>query len=77
MDVKHKVRTYFGKVLHESKVSDDDSLLVSGIIDSLKMLDLITYLEKEFAVTIDEDELLPDNFDSVNAIVNFIEEKRS
>ena len=56
--------------------SDQDNLLTKGVIDSLKMLDLIGYLQEQFGVAIDEDEMMPDNFESVNAIVAFVSAKR-
>ncbi len=52
--------------------SDDESLLDAGIIDSVTMIDLISFLEAEFAVSIDEDDMTPENFDSVNAIAAFV-----
>ena len=75
--MKTKIREFFGNDLDNNGVGDDDSLLMAGIIDSLKMMDLIEYLQKEFKVEIDDEELMPDNFDSVNAIANFLEEKQA
>jgi acyl carrier protein len=57
-------------------LDNDDSLLELGIIDSFKMLELIEYIQKEFGIEIDEDDMLPENFDSVNAIVEFIGSKK-
>ncbi len=55
----------------------DDSLLELGIIDSVKMMQLIEFLEKKFSIKIEDDELYPENFDSVNAIVSFVESKKN
>jgi len=55
----------------------DDSLLELGIIDSVKMLDLIGFIEERFGVQVDDDDLYPENFDSINAIVNYINSKKS
>jgi acyl carrier protein len=57
-------------------LDNDDSLLELGIIDSFKMLELIDYIQKEFGIDIDEDDMLPENFDSINAIVEFIASKK-
>jgi acyl carrier protein len=57
-------------------LDNDDSLLELGIIDSFKMLELIEYIQKEFGIEIDEDDMLPENFDSINAIVEFIGSKK-
>jgi len=56
--------------LHES-----DSLLERGIIDSVAIQELIAFIEKTYNITIDEDDLMPDNFDSLLAIKNYINAK--
>jgi len=57
------------------ELSDDESLLEAGVIDSAGMVELIAYLEGTFGVSIDEDDMVPENFDSVNAIVAFVDNK--
>ena len=52
--------------------TDDESLLEKGVIDSVMMVDLITFLESECGVRIEDDEMTPENFDSVTAIVAFV-----
>jgi len=54
----------------------DDSLLELGIVDSVKMLDLIAFIEDTFQIKVDEEDLYPENFDSINAIVEYIESKK-
>jgi acyl carrier protein len=56
---------------------DDDSLLVAQLIDSLKVAELIVFLESTYQVAFDGDELTPDNLDSVNAMAGFLERRRS
>jgi len=53
----------------------DDSLLELGIIDSVKMLELINFIEEKFGIKVDEEDLYPENFDSINAIVSYIRTK--
>lgn len=57
-------------------LSNDDSLLELGILDSIKMMELIDFIEKTYGVVVDEDDMYPENFDSVNAIVEYIESKK-
>jgi acyl carrier protein len=52
-----------------------DSLLTQGIIDSLGVLEVVTFLEKEFRLTISEDELLSDHFESIAQIARLISQK--
>lgn len=53
----------------------DDSFLDQGIIDSTGVLELVTFVEAKFPIEIDDDELVPDNLDSINNLVRFIEAK--
>ena len=52
-----------------------DNLLDSGIIDSLGVLDLVGFLEEEFELQLADDELLPENFQSVAHIANLVNAK--
>ena len=60
----------------DDRYSDDDSFLENGIIDSTGVLELIAFLEKTFAMTVEDEELVPENLDSVNNVVRFVETKR-
>jgi acyl carrier protein len=52
-----------------------ESLLGSGVLDSLGILDLVHYLETEFSITVADEELLPENFDSIDSIAEFVQRK--
>jgi acyl carrier protein len=56
--------------------TDDASLMDTGIIDSTGVLELIGFLEGEFDITIADDELEPENLDTVANMVRFVSEKR-
>jgi acyl carrier protein len=58
-------------------VGDSDLLLETGIIDSLGILDLVQFLETEFGLHVEDDELLPENFQSIRAVAEFVERKRA
>ncbi|NQU25300.1 MAG: acyl carrier protein [Candidatus Nealsonbacteria bacterium] len=58
-------------------LADNESLLDAGVIDSAAMIDLIVFLEKGCRITIDEDDMIPENFDSVDAIVAYVDGKRN
>jgi acyl carrier protein len=55
-----------------SELSNDYDLLANGVVDSLGLLKLIAWVETEFAVTVDDAALDPDNFRSVDAIDAFV-----
>jgi acyl carrier protein len=51
-------------------------LLASGIVDSLGMLDLVTFLETTFAIQLSDEELTPENFATIRALATFVEQKK-
>lgn len=57
-------------------LKSDEKWLETGMIDSLGILDLVHFLEEEFSVTISDDELQPENFQSLDAVVEFVGNKR-
>lgn len=59
----------------ESELDSNDSFLEKGIIDSTGVLEIILFLEEEFFIKVRDQEMIPDNLDSVSNIVNFIKKK--
>lgn len=58
-------------------VGNEDPLLKNGLIDSLGILEVVTFLENEFGITLTDEELLPENFESVSSLSNFVQQKRN
>jgi acyl carrier protein len=56
-------------------VGREEPLLKNGLIDSLGILEVVTFLEKEFGFTVTDEELLPENFDSIHSLSNFVQHK--
>jgi len=56
-------------------LDNDTSFLDNGIIDSTGILELVLFLDKEFKIQIADEELLPENLDSINRIVGFLSQK--
>lgn len=61
----------------DEALSDEDSLLDRGIIDSTGVLELISALEQEFGIEVGDDEIIPKNLDSIAHIEAFITRKRA
>ena len=57
------------------QLKDDESFLEGGIIDSTGVLQLVGFLEQQYSIVIGNDELLPDNLDSVQLITRFVQRK--
>jgi acyl carrier protein len=60
----------------DTDYGDDDSLLENGIIDSTGVLELITHLEGTYDIRLEDDELVPENLDSIANLTRFIHAKR-
>lgn len=61
----------------QSELANNASLLEKGIIDSTGIMELVFYLEETFGIKIDDHEMVPENLDSVDSIVSFIESKKT
>lgn len=59
----------------ESQFSDEESLIERGLIDSTGVLELIAFLEEKYRFQIQEDEMIPDNLDSIQRLTDFIRRK--
>ena len=53
-----------------------DKLLENGILDSLGVLDLVTYIEEAFNICVDDDDLSPENFKTIGCVAAFVRQKR-
>ena len=56
---------------------DDASFLENGIVDSTNILELVMFVEEEFGITTDDNEITPDNFDSVKKLADFVHSKNN
>jgi acyl carrier protein len=79
MDVKTIIREFIKSDLVEgggpATIGDGDSLIDAGIIDSLGIQRLIAFMEKQFSIKIADEDIVPENFESVETISNFIQAK--
>jgi len=56
-------------------LKDDTSFLEEGIIDSTGVLELVTFLEENFEVQVEDEELIPENLDSIDNVTGYMERK--
>ena len=57
------------------QLENDTSFLETGIIDSTGILELVTHLEETYSISIEDDELVPENLDSLTNVAKFLEKK--
>lgn len=81
MDIKTQIRTYILENFlfsdDQSLLSDTDSFIETGIIDSTGIVEIITFLEDEFEIQVRPEEMIPDYLDSVDRITDFVTRKKS
>jgi acyl carrier protein len=78
--IRSKIRSFIVQkfpATEKRSLDDNVPLLASGIVDSLGMLDLLSFLEESFAIRLSDDELIPENFATIGALVSFVEQKRT
>lgn len=81
MSIKQTIRRYilenFLFTDDDSTLEDGDSFLAAGMIDSTGVLEIVFFIEETFSIKVKDDEMLPENLDSVDCLVAFIERKQA
>ena len=78
-EIEQKIRQFIAEnfMLRQDRaeLSDTDSLLEAGLIDSTGVLELVGYLESEFQIAVADADIIPENLDSIRTIIAYIGEK--
>ena len=81
MELKENIRQYIAtNMLFSDKGfphSDDASFLEEGIIDSVGFMELVAYVQQTFGIEVGPEDLVPDNFDSVNKLARYVSAKQA
>lgn len=79
MNYREKVRGYINENLlifgEKTKFTDEDNIFERGFVNSLFAMKLLTYVEQEFNILVESEDMEISNFNSVNNIVKLIEKK--
>ena len=79
MTIEERIKDYIARNLLFSDNgfphSDEASFLEEGIVDSVGVMELVTFVEDSFGLKIDDMDVIPDNFDSVSRLASFIRRK--
>lgn len=80
MDVLTGLRKYIKENFLLKKdmgdIGDDDPLLDSGIVDSMGIVQLVGFLESQFGIEVEDEEILPENFETMTSITTFVNTKQ-
>jgi len=80
MDTKELVRQFVVTNFYVPDgiaITDDQSLLDSGVIDSTGVLELIAFVEDRFSIQIEDQEMVPANLDSIGRVAEFVSRKQA
>lgn len=61
----------------DENLKEDTSFLENGIIDSTGILELVAFLEETYEITVEDEELIPENLDSIANVVNYLKQKKA
>ncbi len=73
-NIRQTILTFLEQFI-DVDVADDEDLFASGLVNSLFAMQLVLFVEKEFSIKVDNEDLDLDNFRSVSAITGFIQRK--
>ena len=74
-EVKQYVLDNFIMDAGTQELRDDDSFMAGHVIDSTGVLELISFLEQTFGIKVEDEEMVPDNLDSLNCIEQYVQRK--
>jgi acyl carrier protein len=79
IQIEDKIKDFIAKNLvydpNGYSYPDDASFLREGIVDSLGIMDLVAFLQSEFCITVETQDITPENFDSVMKLAGFVRSK--
>ena len=78
MERQQQIRAYIAENFllgQDNGVRDDESLLGAGIVDSTGVLELVGFLEKTFRIELQDEDLVPENLDSIRNLASFVDRK--
>jgi acyl carrier protein len=76
-DVRNFITSNFMFGQGGDDLADDQSFLETGVIDSTGVLELISFLEQQFGIAVEDQEVVPANLDSVAQLVSFVQRKKA
>lgn len=74
-DVQAKIRDFLARFFQIHNLQDDQDIFSLGFVNSLFAMQLVLFVEKEFGITVENEDLNIDNFRTVNSISNLVEQK--
>lgn len=74
-EIKERIRAFLLSVIRSRTLQEDDDIFALGFVNSLFAMELVLFVESEFQVTVENEDLDYENFKTINAIASFVERK--
>ncbi len=78
-NIEEKIRSFIAENILFSDngypYADDTSFLEEGIVDSMGIMELVMFVDESFGITVEDEELVPDNFDSISRLAAYVRRK--
>ena len=71
--IRNFVTSSLVKKREQLEIRDDDNIIMNGILDSLAIIKMINFLEDHYGFSIKDEDVLPENFESIEAISSFVD----
>lgn len=76
-EIKVAIRTFLTKYLRNNQPGDDQDIFALGLVNSLFAMQLVNFVEKEFGISVEQEDLEIENFSTINAITSLVQNKIS
>ena len=73
--MKEKIREFLGRYFEDRDVKDNDNIFELWLVNSLFAMQLVNFVEQEFDITVENEDLDLDNFKDINSILSLVESK--
>ncbi|MBE9224519.1 acyl carrier protein [Phormidium sp. LEGE 05292] len=72
---KSRIKNFLAQYFGDRELQDDENIFALGFVNSMFAMQLVLFIEKEFEITIENEDLDLENFKSINAMVNLLDRK--
>ena len=75
-EIKEKIRTFLARYIRNHELLDDEDIFASRLVNSLFAMQMVLFIEKEYKITVENEDLDLKNFSTLNRISDFIRKKQ-
>ena len=76
-DIESTIRDFLSRFIRNQEIKNDQDIFAAGFVNSMFAMQLVQFIEHQFGLVIESEDLELDNFRSIEAMIRFIERKQS